>query len=265
MTLCASFGCRSTDAAFAGSVPRTNRDPSALVQTKRRSTSAGFTSNVEPATGVQSVPKQIVPFSGSSASSGVALRSSRKRSFLMSLAQTFVMAPRHTQKSDVHFLTVPSLAAQTGVFRCTWCTTCYYGCSMHRNMRLAGLLIAIAFVLGCATGHDATSGAWQSAAGYLSVEPSRLVWFDPEHNDLSVSTILQRDGELVTRHRGRIERVRLAATGDALTVHDRRQGDDLSPHRQRAAGHVADAAADPGHDADCAGDGEGDRRGDRET
>jgi hypothetical protein len=89
---------------------------------------------------------------------------------------------------------------------------------MHGDMRLAGCLLTIAFAMGCATGRNATSGAWQSAGGYLSVEPSRLVWFDPEHNDLSVSTILQRDQELVTRHRGRIERVRLATTGEALTV-----------------------------------------------
>jgi hypothetical protein len=89
---------------------------------------------------------------------------------------------------------------------------------MRRDMRLARYLLAIAFAVGCATGHDATSGSWQSDSGYLSVEPSRLMWFDPEHNDLSVSTILQRDSELVTRHRGRIERVRLAANVGALTV-----------------------------------------------
>ena len=75
-------------------------------------------------------------------------------------------------------------------------------------------LIAIVFVVGCATAHDPTRGAWQSAGGgYLSVEPSRLVWFDPEHNDLSVSTILQRDQELVTRYRGRF-------TADAVDYND---------------------------------------------
>jgi len=77
----------------------------------------------------------------------------------------------------------------------------------------------IAFLLGCATGQETTRGAWQGAdGGYLSVEPSRLVWFDPEHNDLSVSTILRRDQDLVTRHRGRLERIRLVANGDALTA-----------------------------------------------
>jgi hypothetical protein len=89
---------------------------------------------------------------------------------------------------------------------------------MRHDMRMTYCLLTIAFVAGCATGHDMTSGAWQSEGGYLSVEPSRLVWFDPEHNDLSVSTILQRGQELVTRHRGRIERVRLSTIADALTV-----------------------------------------------
>jgi hypothetical protein len=74
------------------------------------------------------------------------------------------------------------------------------------------------FLFACATSRPRAIGVWQSADGYLSVEPSRLVWFDPAHNDLSVSTILQRGDELVTRHRGRIERVRLAAHDDALDV-----------------------------------------------
>lgn len=102
---------------------------------------------------------------------------------------------------------------------------------MHSNMRLFGCLIAIVFAAGCATGTDGTRGAWQTDGRYLSVEPSRLVWFDPEHNDLSVSTILQRDQELVTRHRGRIERLRLAANGDALVV---TIGDETTSYRRTA-------------------------------
>jgi hypothetical protein len=87
---------------------------------------------------------------------------------------------------------------------------------MLRRGILCCVSLAIAF--GCATGRNPAIGSWQSASGYLSVEPARLVWFDPVHNDLSVATILQRGPELVTRHRGRIERVRLGATNDALTV-----------------------------------------------
>jgi hypothetical protein len=79
--------------------------------------------------------------------------------------------------------------------------------------------LGVMFLLfACATGRSPAIGIWQSADGYLSVEPARLVWFDTAHNDLSVSTILQRGEELVTRHRGRIERVRLVPNGGALDV-----------------------------------------------
>jgi hypothetical protein len=79
-------------------------------------------------------------------------------------------------------------------------------------------LLAVALLVACATAGPLATGTWQSANGFLSVEPSRLVWLDPAHNDLSVSTILQRGDELVTRHRGRIERVRLVPHADELAV-----------------------------------------------
>ena len=79
-------------------------------------------------------------------------------------------------------------------------------------------LLLLLAVFGCATAQPRGTGTWQSADGYLAVEPSRLVWFDPSHNDLSVSTVLQGGDELVTRHRGRIERVRLAPAGEDLVV-----------------------------------------------
>jgi hypothetical protein len=79
--------------------------------------------------------------------------------------------------------------------------------------------VVVAFA--CATGRHSTGGSWQSESGhgYLVVEAERLVWFDPDHNDLSVGKVLQRGDELlVTRHRGKIERVRLALTNDRLVV-----------------------------------------------
>jgi hypothetical protein len=82
----------------------------------------------------------------------------------------------------------------------------------------SSLLIAALFLFACATAGPSATGTWQSVNGFLSVEPSRLVWFDPAHNDLSVSLILQRGDELVTRHRGRIERVQLTPRGDELAV-----------------------------------------------
>ena len=42
------------------------------------------------------------------------------------------------------------------------------------------------FLVACASSRPAVTGSWQSANGYLTVEKSRLVWFDPAHNDLSV-------------------------------------------------------------------------------
>ena len=96
-----------------------------------------------------------------------------------------------------------------------------------RQMRLFVLLFAVA----CATAGPSTTGTWQSDIRYLAVEPSRLVWFDPARNDLSVSTVLERGHELVTRHRGRIERVRLSRAGDELVV---TIGDDTTTYRRAA-------------------------------
>jgi hypothetical protein len=83
-----------------------------------------------------------------------------------------------------------------------------------RQLRLFVFLLAFA----CASAGPSLTGTWQSDDGYLAVESSRLVWLDPAHNDLSVSTVLERGEELVTRHRGRIERVRLSRSGDELAV-----------------------------------------------
>jgi hypothetical protein len=82
------------------------------------------------------------------------------------------------------------------------------------------LLLAVLCVAACATGRHSSAGAWQSESGhgYLVVESERLIWFDPDHNDLSVGNVLQRGDELVTRHRGKIERVRLALADDHLVV-----------------------------------------------
>jgi hypothetical protein len=88
---------------------------------------------------------------------------------------------------------------------------------LRSRMKTLRLALAALFV-ACATAAPRATGDWQSANGFLSVEPSRLVWFDPAHNDLSVATILQRGDELVTRHRGRLERVRLTRRGDELHV-----------------------------------------------
>jgi len=87
-----------------------------------------------------------------------------------------------------------------------------------RNVSLAFVLVA----LGCATSASPPGaiGSWQadSGNGWLIVESQRLIWFDPSHNDLSVAKVLQHDGDLVTRHRGKSEHVRLVATGDHLSV-----------------------------------------------
>jgi hypothetical protein len=85
--------------------------------------------------------------------------------------------------------------------------------------RLLSVTLVLA-ALSCATGRPATLGSWQSESGhgYVVVEAERLVWFDPDQNDLSVGTVLSRNGELVTRHRGKIERVSLAQAGDNLVV-----------------------------------------------
>lgn len=85
------------------------------------------------------------------------------------------------------------------------------------NIR-CGLLAAIA--IACATSRSSAIGAWhaETGHGYLVIESQRLVWFDPDHNDLSVGKVLQRGDELVTRHRGKIEKVRLAVTNDRLVV-----------------------------------------------
>jgi len=81
-------------------------------------------------------------------------------------------------------------------------------------------LSLVVFIVACASSasRPADTGSWQSANGYLTVEESRLVCFDPAHNDLSVSAILQRGGELVTRHRGRIEHLRLVPQSNDLVV-----------------------------------------------
>jgi len=99
--------------------------------------------------------------------------------------------------------------------------------SKLRPLRFAVFLLALA----CATASAPFTGTWRSESGYLAVEPSRLVWLDPAHNDLTVSTVLQRGEELVTRHRGRIERVRLARAGDELAV---TVGDRTTTYRRAA-------------------------------
>jgi len=82
------------------------------------------------------------------------------------------------------------------------------------------LVLTLAFGLACATSRPSTIGSWHSETGhgYLIVEPQRLVWFDPDHNDLSVGKVIEQHDELVTRHRGKIETVRLALTNDHLVV-----------------------------------------------
>src|SRR5258708_24265140 len=81
-------------------------------------------------------------------------------------------------------------------------------------------------------------GSWHSETGhgYLVVEPQRLVWFDPDHDDLSVGKVIERHDELVTRHRGKIEKVRLALTNDHLVVTT-----DGKPESFLRADHVPDA------------------------
>src|SRR5258708_6829196 len=78
-------------------------------------------------------------------------------------------------------------------------------------------LVSLSLVVACVTGRSA-AGNWESASGFLVVEPSQLVWFDPAYNDLSVAKVVGRGDELVTRHRGRIERIHLVPVGDALNV-----------------------------------------------
>lgn len=85
-------------------------------------------------------------------------------------------------------------------------------------MKTLRLSLVFLVAVACASARPATTGNWQSANGYLTVEKTRLVWFDAAHNDLSVSTVLQSGDELVTRHRGRIEHVHIAPQGDELAV-----------------------------------------------
>lgn len=94
-----------------------------------------------------------------------------------------------------------------------------------RQLRFFVFVLALA----CASAGTPVTGTWQSDGGYLAVEGSRLVWFDPARNDLSVSTVLERGEELVTRHRGRIERVRLSRSGDELAV---TVGDQTTTYRR---------------------------------
>ena len=105
-------------------------------------------------------------------------------------------------------------------------------------MARAWIALTIAFAFACATSRPGAAGSWHSETGhgYLVVESQRLVWFDPDHSDLSVGKVLQRGDELVTRHRGKIERVRLVLTNDHLVV---MTGGTSESYRR--ADHVPDA------------------------